>query len=418
MSRYKKKGAALVLLLITVAVIALAVIFLLTLVSKTGIISVIKNDVDYYIVQEDKGRSLLSFINSREDSPMNYLTLLGASASSDFKDQNTIKTTLNKIKEFEKIGGCSVNIIFRNQKVSFESLGSQSASSPARSFSSFGCVISEKENPEIELKNFPVVGDTCITSSYGWRKLPGNDFHSGVDFGVRQSKFNDIVATQDGIVIDVYSNCKDSSYTNLDSSERNLWDKCYTPEELNELNKQERNCGNKFGSEWRDCYKQSPCLCNGGMGNMVVLGHKFDQNNPEFDYYTVYYHMAENSIPSRIKKGEYVTAGTLLGIIGNTGRSTAAHLHFGIMKEYTGLYGADENYYDPCPYLAELDEYQRMKNIGNCMACCDAPCTDITLKSNEDSKIEQCNDKGYEIMEGMTIPMPRGEVGSLQMIKW
>ena len=430
MSRYKK-GAAVVLLIITVAVIALTFIFILSLISKTGIISTIKNDVDYYIVQEDRGRSLLSFVNSRkEDSSMNYLTLLGSSASQDFQQKDEIKTSLTNIKEVEELAGCSLSIVYKNQQTNFESLGSKTTSALTVPSSSFGCVIGEKEETQIELKKFPVEGDTCITSSYGWRKLPGNDFHEGVDFGVRQSAFNNIVAADDGTVVFVYNGCKDSSYINLDPNEKDAWDACYTAEELKSLNDYEKTCVDRSGAQWADCYSQSPfqspCLCDGGRGNMVILGHKFEPADTDFGYYTVYYHLAEKSIPDKIKKGEYVTAGTLLGVIGNTGRSTAAHLHFGITKEnikspdFSGLdpYEQRNLYYDPCPYLAELDDYQKMKNVGNCKACCDAPCHDKTLKDDQDSKIEQCTDRGFSLTEGMAVPIPGGEIGLLQMMKW
>jgi len=59
--------------------------------------------------------------------------------------------------------------------------------------------------------------------------------------------------------------------------------------------------------------------CGGGFGNFVILQHT-DGN------YTVYAHMAQGSIV--VKSGDTVDQGQVLGKVGNTGKSTGAHLHF------------------------------------------------------------------------------------------
>ena len=58
-----------------------------------------------------------------------------------------------------------------------------------------------------------------------------------------------------------------------------------------------------------------------GSGNHVILYHG---NN----IYTVYYHMQYNSI--KVKVGDIVKKGQLLGIKGATGYATGPHLHFGV----------------------------------------------------------------------------------------
>ncbi len=59
---------------------------------------------------------------------------------------------------------------------------------------------------------------------------------------------------------------------------------------------------------------------NGGYGLYVVVNH----GNGVKTYYA---HMSK----TLVNVGDYVTQGTVLGLVGNTGRSYGAHLHFGVM---------------------------------------------------------------------------------------
>ena len=52
-------------------------------------------------------------------------------------------------------------------------------------------------------------------------------------------------------------------------------------------------------------------------GNYVIIKHKHG-------FYTRYAHM--NSV--RVKKGQYVSQGDVIGTLGNTGLSTGPHLHY------------------------------------------------------------------------------------------
>lgn len=54
-----------------------------------------------------------------------------------------------------------------------------------------------------------------------------------------------------------------------------------------------------------------------GFGNYVIIKHKHG-------FYTRYAHM--NSV--RVKKGQYVSQGDVIGTVGNTGLSTGPHLHY------------------------------------------------------------------------------------------
>lgn len=69
-------------------------------------------------------------------------------------------------------------------------------------------------------------------------------------------------------------------------------------------------------------------------GNYVRLYHAVG-------VYTVYYHLREGSV--RVKKGQRVKKGDVLGYMGSSGNSTGPHLHFGVMR--------DSRWVDPLPYL-------------------------------------------------------------------
>lgn len=79
-------------------------------------------------------------------------------------------------------------------------------------------------------------------------------------------------------------------------------------------------------------------------GNYVTINHG---NN----IYSTYCHLKKNSIC--VKKGQFVDAGTKLGIMGKTGHATGIHLHFGIKK--------NGKFVDPKPYL--LNKISNINNI-------------------------------------------------------
>ena len=85
------------------------------------------------------------------------------------------------------------------------------------------------------------------------------------------------------------------------------------------------------------------------MGNYVTLKHTNG-------YYTRYMHMRKGSV--KVKVGDKVVKGQVLGFMGNTGNSNGRHLHFDISSpvyivgSYSSTYDGSKRYYlDPKPFL-------------------------------------------------------------------
>lgn len=77
-----------------------------------------------------------------------------------------------------------------------------------------------------------------------------------------------------------------------------------------------------------------------GAGNYVVVRG----TDSKFDY--VYMHMIK---PPKVRKGQRVKVGDVLGYVGSTGRSSACHLHFEMWTRPGWYRGGDVS--DPTPYL-------------------------------------------------------------------
>lgn len=76
-------------------------------------------------------------------------------------------------------------------------------------------------------------------------------------------------------------------------------------------------------------------------GNFIRLEHEPIDGKPNIVYHSVYLHL--DSFAPNQKIGSFVKQGTLIGYVGSTGRSTAPHLHFGILKS--------GGYVDPQSYI-------------------------------------------------------------------
>lgn len=83
-----------------------------------------------------------------------------------------------------------------------------------------------------------------------------------------------------------------------------------------------------------------------GMGNYVILKHSNG-------YKTRYMHLLKGSV--KVKTGDKVLKGQVIGYMGNTGNSTGRHLHFDISRDEkmpNSYYSNGRYYVDPKPYLA------------------------------------------------------------------
>jgi murein DD-endopeptidase MepM/ murein hydrolase activator NlpD len=81
-----------------------------------------------------------------------------------------------------------------------------------------------------------------------------------------------------------------------------------------------------------------------GYGKTVIIEH-------ENGYRTLYAHAAKNLVAV----GEKVASQQVIGVVGNTGRSTGSHLHFELEKNGEKL--------DPVGYLVSSQESTRVKSI-------------------------------------------------------
>ncbi len=114
------------------------------------------------------------------------------------------------------------------------------------------------------------------------------------------------------------------------------------------------------GTDLRAKYVETYAIANGtvrlvrtwepGIGKYVVIDHD--------GFTTIYGHLSE----FKVKQGQKVGEGELIAITGNSGASTAPHLHFEMRsgnpsrlwdKNSKGVY---TNSFDPIPFLADKKE--------------------------------------------------------------
>lgn len=141
-----------------------------------------------------------------------------------------------------------------------------------------------------------------IASGFGWRTDPfykTRKFHAGLDFSAPTG--TPIYATGDGKVIKAYT----SKYRN-----------------------------------------------KRGLGNHVKIKHGFG-------YQTIYGHMSKVDV----RKGQKVKRGQIIGYVGNTGKSTAPHLHYEVVKNDRKVNPVDFFYNDLTP--EQFDKMVDMAQTAN-----------------------------------------------------
>ena len=121
---------------------------------------------------------------------------------------------------------------------------------------------------------WPTVRPFIITSTYGWR---WGKMHRGIDIS-GTGKGSPIYSSTDGVVQKINNNCSNSGY---------------------------------YGSS-----------CGGGHGNYIYI--------KSTDGYLIYYSHLLNNV--KVKAGQTVKRGQLIGYMGNSGSSTGTHLHYQIQS--------------------------------------------------------------------------------------
>lgn len=132
---------------------------------------------------------------------------------------------------------------------------------------------------------WPVPGFYYVSQTYNNRSsMYASGSHSGTDIASngKSIKGAKIIATKGGIVDTVNKGCK-----------------------------------HNYG-------KSRSCGCGGGFGNYVVVKSTFKIDGKKVTLRVIYGHMTS----VKVKVGQYVSSGQLLGTVGSTGYSTGPHLHF------------------------------------------------------------------------------------------
>ena len=94
----------------------------------------------------------------------------------------------------------------------------------------------------------------------------------------------------------------------------------------------------------------------GGVGYYVDLRSKVDGKW----YVARYGHMAEGSL--KVKTGQKIEAGTILGVMGNTGASAGRHLHFEIVEGKVHRWDLNgKGFVSPIKFVEAVMEFEKLK---------------------------------------------------------
>ena len=145
----------------------------------------------------------------------------------------------------------------------------------------------------------PIKGWYRMGSCFGWRVIDGiGGQHKGIDISQRE------VIEGERFIYAVAAGSVDEA-----------------------INTNNFNCGVRcFDNDG----KAIRCPCPDARGNYVKIIHTFDSNQ----YITEYFHLKS----VYVQKGDVIEKGQIIGLMGNTGRSTGPHLHFGMYDYSSGKY--------------------------------------------------------------------------------
>lgn len=113
----------------------------------------------------------------------------------------------------------------------------------------------------------------------------------------------------------------------------------------------------------------------GGFGHYVIVQHKIGK-----DYYTsLYAHLKPGSV--KVKAGQKIEAGTVVGIMGTSGMSTGIHLHWEIWKGKTHGWSADgKGFVEPISFVEALIKMEDAQGFANVATPEDAPAEVIKVE--------------------------------------
>lgn len=116
----------------------------------------------------------------------------------------------------------------------------------------------------------------------------------------------------------------------------------------------------------------------GGFGHYVIVQHKIGK-----DYYTsLYAHLKPGSV--KVKAGQKIEAGTVVGIMGTSGMSTGIHLHWEIWKGKTHGWSADgKGFVEPISFVEALIKMEDAQGFANVATPEDAPAEVIKVEESK-----------------------------------
>jgi murein DD-endopeptidase MepM/ murein hydrolase activator NlpD len=140
----------------------------------------------------------------------------------------------------------------------------------------------------------------------------------------------------------------------------------------------------------------------GGFGHYVIVQHKIGK-----DYYTsLYAHLKPGSM--KVKAGQKIEAGTVLGIMGTSGMSTGIHLHWEIWKGKEHGWSPDgKGFVEPISFVEALIKMEEAKGFANVATPEDAPAEIIKVaepvKKVAAKPVAQSATTSYTVKSGDTL---------------